>query len=1085
MAQAKLVRSLNAFCRAAIEKLFLRAKLRCGVVNEPSDHSKRLYVTIDPRYTIPGLYDAAAREGGVIPRFGALDELRKVAASYLDAQKAQAQAAVTRVVDALLAPGRKPATSIRADLAEALGEVVKRLEPAVERIVETEAIAARNLGALEVTTKIATDQGIDDPTVYFVVVRDQYLCAECKRLHLLPDGSTPRVWHLSEVSRAYHRRGEDRPSIFGGHPHCFTGNTRLHTDLGLLTIKELFDVGGARKVVVDARIKNRRTQKNGRPGGVWFHRHAEGTRSMAASAVFDTGIRPCIKIALENGTYLEVSEDHEMWVDDDNSGQRIKASQIKVGDKIPLLSGEGMFGKDRFVDEAELMGSLLGDGCMTGAGASWNFFGDDLDYGQELMLKAARLEGRDGYAWKISPPDKKYSVERARFVSCALRTRFVNEFGISKEPRRVPSRLWGADADTVAAFLRGLYAADGHSEDRPAVVIAQNDREFLLEIQLLLSNFGVRSSIYTHGTETVSKPITYADGSVYDTQRKPCWRLVIGGWAQVDLFAKRIGMGVPRKQAALEDRIKVTAGKKNHGGWRTSRVASVEPIGDQQTYCLTEPMTNTVAANGIVTGQCRCTQVVLLPGYGFDSGGFAKFISLTHDEFARQRAITKGEAPDPIVECGCSHHHEGLVKADRVEFKSVSDNPEKWESHTRDFPREKSRYVEHVPFGEFILHWRPGSEQHPHEGANIRATDPAGRVVGCLFYGGWDGQGPAHPHLEGAVEVDPGFRRRGVATAMYRWAEQMSGKEFRPGRGHTPLAEAFWQQPDRSFGSGLKKTYREYMGEVGEDAEDLAKAEDLIKALPPMSEMTVHEPDASHLGGAGQKSIYRDATGRTYLYKPAITKDWKAQPKPFAAHVQAAASTLGRMIKPESIPVEVVQGHDGNLGTIQPLLPTKRGWFDPTTYTPQEQADVLGEHVVDQLLANHDTKHENFIRTKDGRILGVDKEQAFRFMGEPFDRLGADAMLRPDRHHSIYKDLYRGYVNGTVNVNPAHQEPYVARAEAIPDDTLRSALRPYAESRFGAGAKAEGFLESVVQRKKTLRADFARMWSELAAAKQG
>jgi hypothetical protein len=61
---------------------------------------------------------------------------------------------------------------------------------------------------------------IDDPVVYWVIVRDEHVCGECVRLHMLPDGVTPRCWYLSEVGHGYHKKGQDNPKVGGLHPHC-------------------------------------------------------------------------------------------------------------------------------------------------------------------------------------------------------------------------------------------------------------------------------------------------------------------------------------------------------------------------------------------------------------------------------------------------------------------------------------------------------------------------------------------------------------------------------------------------------------------------------------------------------------------------------------------------------------------------------------------------------------------------------------------------------------------------------------------------------------------------------------------------
>ena len=44
-------------------------------------------------------------------------------------------------------------------------------------------------------------------------------CSECARLHLMPDGITPRVWKVSEVTFGYHVKGENSPKFGGLHPN--------------------------------------------------------------------------------------------------------------------------------------------------------------------------------------------------------------------------------------------------------------------------------------------------------------------------------------------------------------------------------------------------------------------------------------------------------------------------------------------------------------------------------------------------------------------------------------------------------------------------------------------------------------------------------------------------------------------------------------------------------------------------------------------------------------------------------------------------------------------------------------------------
>ena len=625
-----------------VDEMFDTIALRFLGHTPRTSRAKSLEITSSNSVTLPHLFIQGM--GNKTPNEVEKDVLKSILESahgYIEGAKNRAKSNITERVDGLAREARLKKIKLdEKDVQFVLDEEMKRSRAQVEAIIESEATKFRNLGNMMDISRVASNIGDNDPTVFFVVVRDGVTCKECLKLHLTASGD-PRLWKFSELKQGYHKRGEENPSAFGLHPHCFTEDTLIHTSNGMESIKDLFESQQELSVFVDNRIKNRRIGNNQYgeiiPNDLWFDRHASGTSMKPAIPVFDTGKQECYKITLSNGLELKVSSGHEMWVDDDMNGKKVIAKDILIGDKIPLISGECGYGSDHFPEISELMGNLMGDGSL-GKSAAWNFFGNDIPYGKKLLeIAHSLLESKSGISreLKVKPANGKYNVESASFSSTSLASLLKDNFQLSKKPRRVPKRLFKATKQTITAFLRGLYAADGHSEDTVSVVLAQNDREFLQQIQLLLSNMGIRSTLLKHG-ESCKKTITYSDGSEYLTERKACFRLLIGGWDQVAIFAKEIGMGVPVKQERLLRFLKLQEGKVKGGAWRTARVVSVEAIGIKQTYCTNEPESNTVTANGIVTGNCRCTLVYLSQGFGFKQGKLG-YVSENHDAYAKQR----------------------------------------------------------------------------------------------------------------------------------------------------------------------------------------------------------------------------------------------------------------------------------------------------------------------------------------------------------------------------------------------------------------------------------------------------------------
>ena len=214
--------TLIALVSKAIDELFERIRLRVLGPKYGQPKDKTILFRWKPQDSLAGLFASAAIEEHTQPDVKTLERLLGVAEHYLEAQRSTTKANVIKGVSAFLqdawAKGTK--TDVETVLGGTLFDVWKTTRSNLERIVNTEGTVMRNMGVLEGILKVNEDNDVDDPVVYFVVVRDEHLCWECKRLHLLDDGITPRLWKLSEVSNEYFKKGGSNPCMSGLHPHC-------------------------------------------------------------------------------------------------------------------------------------------------------------------------------------------------------------------------------------------------------------------------------------------------------------------------------------------------------------------------------------------------------------------------------------------------------------------------------------------------------------------------------------------------------------------------------------------------------------------------------------------------------------------------------------------------------------------------------------------------------------------------------------------------------------------------------------------------------------------------------------------------
>lgn len=150
----------------------------------------------------------------------ALKSMLESAHGYIDSLKSKTRANLTESIDGLARQARVTGEKVsEAAVQEIIRDELERAGSHMKTIVEAESTKVRNIGSAMNINRAASTIDDTDPTVFFVVTRDNVTCKECKRLHLNPDG-TPRVWKFSELKQGYHKRGEDVPSAFGEHPHC-------------------------------------------------------------------------------------------------------------------------------------------------------------------------------------------------------------------------------------------------------------------------------------------------------------------------------------------------------------------------------------------------------------------------------------------------------------------------------------------------------------------------------------------------------------------------------------------------------------------------------------------------------------------------------------------------------------------------------------------------------------------------------------------------------------------------------------------------------------------------------------------------
>ncbi len=400
---------------------------------------------------------------------------------------------------------------------------------------------------------------------------------------------------------------------------CFPADARVHTTHGLMSIAELVDRG-----------------ENGEEIAVYTHRVTSekpgtGVAATHPTAFMRNGVSPIVRLRFANGAELRCTPNHRIWTS--NRGyvraeDLTRTDQVMLNDcptpavaaswklpvKVTALAKSSSSGgtatyrelPDRWSEGlAELTGHLVGDGWLTDVQTGWVYGGDDIADGLAEAHERLVRELVGG----VSRQEMPNGTVQLRAGSEALRELFRG-LGITSaraHDKRVPRAIFAAPTEVQAAFLRGLFGADGcvsRTENGKAsryVGLGSRSEALLRDVQRLLFTFGIRGQLYeVSGSANQKFEYTRVDGTpvVYSSQQG--FDLRITG-SDVERFAASIGFSAPRKNEALDELLSQTS---RYGTKASTHLISRDSDGQEHVYNLTEPLHHSYIVDGFVVANC-------------------------------------------------------------------------------------------------------------------------------------------------------------------------------------------------------------------------------------------------------------------------------------------------------------------------------------------------------------------------------------------------------------------------------------------------------------------------------------------------
>jgi ribonucleoside-diphosphate reductase alpha chain len=387
---------------------------------------------------------------------------------------------------------------------------------------------------------------------------------------------------------------------------CLESDTRISTPLGLRTVAELYSAqqrGDVVSVTTDLYSEH-------------DHRRLTAHRPAYVTKV---GEKPIFTMTLKDGRSIKATADHRFLTDEEEWKRldelRVGIDRLHVresGNPIAFVSPEAEVRRWR------MLGWLTGDGVFSKDNVALVFGPQEAGTAQQMEEEFNRLLG-DGAAFsKAAPPRLCHLSTQANGVlqitsKAEPLVHFLHEhYGFRQGTathKDVPASIHRIADDLKVAYLQGLFSADGcirKSATEHEVMLASSAPELLRSVQLLLSDLGMVGRITWAHPEGRKNP--QGQLHLYNQQARK--------------FLTLIGFPCSAEKNALAQEILANPFKGALKNPRPARVVSIEPAGVGTVYDITEPITRSVIAEGIIAHNCNLASLNLLKFYDAKSGRF-------------------------------------------------------------------------------------------------------------------------------------------------------------------------------------------------------------------------------------------------------------------------------------------------------------------------------------------------------------------------------------------------------------------------------------------------------------------------------
>jgi ribonucleoside-diphosphate reductase alpha chain len=339
-------------------------------------------------------------------------------------------------------------------------------------------------------------------------------------------------------------------------------------------------------------------------------------KSHFVTRIFPTGRKDVYRLTTSAGYEVRITADHKVLTQ--NRGD-VAVKDLNVGDRV-ALKGAG-FGSRTLPERiAQSVGFSVGNGSI-GRGLIRGRVRESVVVAMAreqspILEKVAAAVNDFKHASKPLIPGRvgvKVGHAAGSVAQLSLGSQAVvdllEEYLVLDEgsrSNRFKPAVFELGRASLAGVLRGLFTADGtvanSSEKRPCISLDSASVVLLQQVQQLLLSFGIKSKLYRdrRGGVTESSLADRRGGMKrYPEREMHSLRISRSSRAR---FEAEIGLDTDsakgRALAALDATVEA------HRDDMSDDIASIELVGTEDVYDLTEPDTKHFVANGIVVHNC-------------------------------------------------------------------------------------------------------------------------------------------------------------------------------------------------------------------------------------------------------------------------------------------------------------------------------------------------------------------------------------------------------------------------------------------------------------------------------------------------